>query len=352
MASVDHQSGLDPAIRESQKAVELAQAQLAISEARYRRLFETALDGIILLNFDTAQIEDVNPFLIKMLGYSHKEFLGRKIWEVGAFSDLPESKDMFSKLQTEGYVRYEDLPLVASDGNVIDVEFISNSYDCEGTKVIQCNIRDIRARKLVEDLVQENLWKQKQAFMNTVDLVMEISGLHDQYTINHARNVALIAVAIGKALGFDEARLEGLKIEGALHDIGKIAVPLELLSKPGVLSELEFQLVKTHPRTGYELLSRMEWPWPLAEVAYQHHERIDGSGYPNGLRGDETLLESRIVAVADVVEAMTSHRPYRPGLGIDQALSEIEKGSGTIYDSVVADACLRIFREDGFTFLH
>jgi PAS domain S-box-containing protein len=352
MASDDHQPGLDHEIRESRKAVERAQADLATSEARYRRLFETALDGIILLNFDTAQIEDVNPYLIKMLGYSHKEFLGRKIWEVGAFSDLPESKDMFSKLQTEGYVRYEDLPLVASDGNVIDVEFISNSYDCEGTKVIQCNIRDIRERKLIADLAREHLEKQKQAFMNTVDLAIEISSLHDRYTVGHARNVALIAVAIGRALGFDEARLEGLKIEGALHDIGKIAVPLELLSKPGALSEVEFQLVKTHPKAGYDLLSRMEWPWPVAEVAYQHHERMDGSGYPNGLKGDEILLESRIIAVADVVEAMTSHRPYRPGFGIDQALSEIERGSGTLYDSVVADACLRIFREDGFTFLH
>jgi PAS domain S-box-containing protein/putative nucleotidyltransferase with HDIG domain len=328
----------------------LVQANLRTSEARYRRLFETALDGIMLLNFETGQIEDVNPFLIKMLGYTHAEFLGKKLWEVGAFIDIPESKSMFMKLQTDGSVRYEDMPLKTKDGIVVDVEFISNSYDCEGTKVIQCNVRDIRERKLSEKLASKYLADLKSSLLNTVELAMDISALRDPYTTGHERKVSNIAIAIGEILGFDEARLEGLRVGASLHDIGKISVPLEILSKPGKLSVAEFELVKSHAKAGFELLKRLKWPWPLAEVANQHHERLDGSGYPNGLKGDEIILEAKITAVADVVEAMTSHRPYRPGLGLTEALAEIERGRGSLYEADVVDACLCLFRDRNFSF--
>jgi HD-GYP domain-containing protein (c-di-GMP phosphodiesterase class II) len=135
---------------------------------------------------------------------------------------------------------------------------------------------------------------------------------------------------------------------GSIHDIGKISIPAEILSKPTKLSELEFALIKEHARKGYEMLKEVESPWPLAEIVFQHHERMDGSGYPRNLKGEEICLEARILKVADVVEAMASHRPYRPGLGIDFALDEIEKNRGIFYDNTVADACLRLFREKGF----
>jgi HD-GYP domain-containing protein (c-di-GMP phosphodiesterase class II) len=135
-----------------------------------------------------------------------------------------------------------------------------------------------------------------------------------------------------------------------MHDVGKVAVPIEILSKPGKISPNEFELIKTHAREGYNILSRMNWPWPLATVALQHHERIDGSGYPSGLRGDEITPEAKILAVADVVEAMISHRPYRPGLGLEKAMAEIENGRGVKYDSSAVDACLTLFREKSFTF--
>jgi PAS domain S-box-containing protein len=189
---------------------EIAEANFRTSEARYRRLFEAALDGILILNFETGQIEDVNPFLINMLGYSHKEFLGKKLWEIGAFADLPESKEMFSKLQTQGYVRYEDLPLTTKTGTSIDVEFISNSYDCEGVKVIQCNIRDIRYRISAEKIQARQLKEIKNTVLSAVELAMEIGELRDPYTVGHERNVACIAVAIGKELGVTEGMLESL----------------------------------------------------------------------------------------------------------------------------------------------
>jgi len=172
-----------------------------------------------------------------------------------------------------------------------------------------------------------------------------LSELRDPYTAGHERRVGEIAVAIGIELGFDARRQEGLRVAGYLHDIGKITVPVEILCKPGRLSPIEFELIKGHPQSSYDVLKDVEFPWPVAEVALQHHERIDGSGYPQGLKGEAILLEARIMAVADVIEAMSSHRPYRPGLGIEAALAEIERGRGSAYDADIADACLRLFRE-------
>ena len=143
-------------------------------------------------------------------------------------------------------------------------------------------------------------------------------------------------------------KTEGILLAGSIHDIGKLSIPAEILTKPTKLLEIEFSLIKEHARKGYEMLKNVESNWPLAEIVYQHHERMDGSGYPRNLKGDDILIEARILAVADVVEAMASHRPYRPGLGIDAALNEIEKNRGIYYDDAVADACLRLFREKGF----
>ncbi|MCX5856108.1 MAG: HD domain-containing protein, partial [Deltaproteobacteria bacterium] len=149
-------------------------------------------------------------------------------------------------------------------------------------------------------------------------------------------------------MGFTQDRIDGIRMAGSIHDIGKLSIPAEILSKTIKLSEIEFSLIKEHANKGYEILKDVESPWPLAEIVYQHHERMDGSGYPRNLKGNDILMEARILAVADVVEAMASHRPYRPGLGIDAALEEIEKNRGTHYDNTVVDACLRLFREKSF----
>jgi HD-GYP domain-containing protein (c-di-GMP phosphodiesterase class II) len=149
-------------------------------------------------------------------------------------------------------------------------------------------------------------------------------------------------------MGLPRDRIDGIRMAGSIHDIGKLSIPAEILSKPKKLSEIEFSLIKEHSRSGYEILKDVESPWPLAQIVYQHHERMDGSGYPRNLKGDDILMEARIMAVADVVEAMASHRPYRPGLGIDVALEEIEKNKGTHYDNTVVDTCLRLFREKSY----
>lgn len=333
---------------EAVRVSDLAREALRVSEIRYRRLFETALDGILLLNGDTGQIEDVNPFLMRMLSYSHEEFLGKKLWEIGPFKNVILCREMFAELQRTGYVRYDDLPLKTKGGVTIQVEFVSNSYDVEGIKVIQCNIRDISERKAAEGVTLRYHEQLKLALLNTVEVATIISEMRDPYTAGHERRVAMIAKAIGAEFGFDETRQEGLRIAGYLHDIGKVAIPSEILSKPGKLSPIEFQLIQGHAQASYGVLSKMEWPWPVAEVALQHHERMDGGGYPQGLKGEDILLEARIMAVADVVEAMASHRPYRPALGIEKALAEIELGRGKRYDTNVVDTCLSLFREKAF----
>ena len=327
---------------------DLAQEAMRVSESRYRRLFETARDGILLLNADTGQIEDANPFLINLLGYSLNEFLGKKLWEVSPFSDIAQGKMIFTELQANGYVRYHGIPLRTKSGRTIEVEVISNAYVCEGIKVMQCNIRDITDRMAGERRMIAAEEKFRLAFMSTVEVATIICEMRDPYTVGHERRVAQIAAAIGAELCFDEDNQEGLRVAGYLHDIGKITVPAEILSKPGKLRPIEFQFIQGHALAGYEVLKGVVFPWPVAQVALQHHERLDGSGYPQGLKGDAILVEARIVAVADVVEAMFSHRPYRPGLGIDCALGEIERGRGTIYAADVADACLRLFKEKGY----
>ena len=443
------------------------------SESRYRRLFEAAQEGILLLNGETAEIEDANPYLLNMLGYSYQQMIGKKLWEVGAFKDIAESKDKFFALQMDEVVRYENLPLESIDGAVIEVEFVSTRYECDGAAVVQCDIRDITSHKkaeralvsaeakfrgLVEQVIagifiiqsdilvyvndrgaeimghgsaddligtdifqwvfeadkdfvainmgkltegglrsisfsfaavrrdgvvvdvcanaarathegrpaiigmlidisvkkraareiQRYITQLKNALSSTVEVATIISEMRDPYTVGHERRVAEIAMAIGLELGFDADRLEGLKVAGHLHDIGKMTVPAEILTRPGKLRATEFHLIQEHPQAGYDVLKGVEFPWPVAMVALQHHERLDGSGYPLGLKGNAILLEARIIAVADVVEAMFSHRPYRPGLGIERALAEIEQGRGTAFDAKAVDACLRLFRENGY----
>lgn len=500
-----------------------AEKQLRFSEMRYRRLFETARDGILILDAETAEIEDVNPYLIEMLGYTREEFLHRKLWDISSFKDTKLNKEVFKELQKNRYIRYDDLPLETKDGRQISVEFVSNVYDCDGIDIIQCNIRDNTSRKLAEialqaatrtlkilnesnnalvnsqteqtlldeycriavqtggykmawigfatDGIEKNvvpmayygdsgcyselskitwsegdygngptgrafrtmqvqvcenistdptlkIWRDKAvecgyrslivlpfllsekvtacfslfgttshdwssperellqdiaadlafgikalrsaiikaqereelriSLEQTIQVIAETIGQRDPYTAGHQRRVASICTGIGLELGLSADRIHGLHLAATIHDLGKIGIPAEILVKPAKLSTIEYALVKEHVNIGITILKNVVFPWPIAEIIWQHHERLDGSGYPRGLTGDKLLMESKILAVADVVEAMASHRPYRPALGIEAALTEIVAHRGTGFDPEVVDACVRIFHEKGF----
>ncbi len=226
---------------------------------------------------------------------------------------------------------------------------------CNALRRRKLEIENRRHRKNLETLVLERTDKLKKTLndlQKAIDGIIEAMGLtveiRDPYTAGHQTRVSEIGHAIAIEMGLSKHKTEGVRMAGVIHDIGKMAVPAEILSKPGKITEHEFGIIKSHPEVGYNILKKIDFPWPIAQIVYQHHERMDGSGYPQGLSGKDILLEARIMAVADVVEAMASHRPYRPALGIDMALGEIEKNKNGIYDSEVVDACLRIFKEEKF----
>jgi putative nucleotidyltransferase with HDIG domain len=200
------------------------------------------------------------------------------------------------------------------------------------------------------DELSNSLSRLRQIMGGFIDSMSRIVEARDPFTAGHQIRVADLARTIATEMGLPREQIEGIRVSGVLHDIGKIYIPSQILNKPGRLMDVEFNLIKTHPQIGYDILKSVDWPWPVAEIVLQHHERMDGSGYPAGLVGDRILIEAKIICVADVVEAMASHRPYRPALGVEKALEEISKMRGKLYDPAVVDCCLKIFREKGFFF--
>ncbi|MGA8140536.1 MAG: HD-GYP domain-containing protein [Desulfobaccales bacterium] len=212
------------------------------------------------------------------------------------------------------------------------------------------DIRDMTYYLQVEEKLEDTLKKLQKTLNGTVMALFSIIETRDPYTAGHQRRVVQLACAIAQELGFSQSRIEGLRVMGFLHDIGKTAIPSEILAKPGKLSEYEFNIIKTHPQIAYDILKEIEFPWPVAKVVLQHHERLDGSGYPAGLSGPDIVMEAAILSVADVTEAITSHRPYRPALGLDKALDEISQDKGILYDQKVVNVCLTLFKENSFDF--
>ena len=438
------------------------------SEERYRRLFETASDGIVLLEKREGRITHVNPATQKMLGYTKEESIGNKLRDIGVLLDLDDFQTTMRTLNRNGIINYYDVPVETKSGQCIDTDI----YLVDRARLAQCNIRDITERKQARDELKETLEKYRSLlshvdsmylvdrdgtylFMNeghrkrfllpleevigkrysefhseeesrrfaeyvgevyetgqpitkehrserdgkvylrtfspiigrntsgkitqvavisnditniklaeenlrdtldrlrkslntTMQVMVSAVETRDPYTAGHQARSADLARAIATEMGLGPEKIEGIRLTGSIHDIGKLSIPAEILSKPTKLSEIEFSLIREHARRGFEMLKDVESPWPLAEIIYQHHERMDGSGYPRQLKGAEILIEAQIIGVADVVEAMASHRPYRPSLGIEAALKEIEQHRDTLYDKTVADACLRLFREKGF----
>jgi PAS domain S-box-containing protein len=225
-----------------------------------------------------------------------------------------------------------------------------NASDVRQLTLLMDGMWNLVQRSQAETALKESLSQLHRTLDSTAMALATTVEMRDPYTAGHQKRVALLVCAIGQEMGFSADQLEGMRVMGMLHDIGKIAVPAEILSRPGKISETEFNIIKVHSQVGYDITKDIEFPWPVAQGIPQHHERLDGSGYPHGLKGDEIILEGKILAVADVVEAMSSHRPYRPTLGIDKALEEITRNKGIRYDSEVVDVCVRLFTGTGFQF--
>lgn len=205
-------------------------------------------------------------------------------------------------------------------------------------------------RRDLEVLVEERTASLRKAMEGIIKAMSLTVESRDPYTSGHQERVGVLSGAIAQEMGLSEDQIQGIRFAGLIHDLGKISVPAEILSKPTRLTDIEFSLIKIHPQVGYDILKEIEFPWPIADAVHEHHERKNGTGYPQGLSENDIILEARILAVADVIEAMASHRPYRPAIGIDKALDEISKNKGVFYDPDVADACLKLFRDKKFTF--
>ena len=235
-----------------------------------------------------------------------------------------------------------------ADNSVRDVEVYSITIEIGGKDLLYSIIHDITDQKVGEQKIRGYVKQLENAMRSTLQAVAKVVEAHDPYTAGHDERVGQLAADIAREMGWSEEKCSTLNLIGLVHDIGKMSIPSEILGKPGHLSAIEFELIKTHAEQGYQILKNVEFSLPIAEIIREHHERMDGSGYPRGLKGDETLFEARILAVADVLESMASHRPYRPAFSIEETLHEIESHREQHFDAEVVDATLRLFREKGY----
>jgi len=317
------------------------------SEEKYRVIFESITDVFYRTDNEGLLIM-VSPSVEQLFGYVPDEVIGKKLSD---FYVNPEERNQFlTLLREKGEVKGFEASLRAKNGALVCISTNARLYrDGQGRILgVQGVSRDVTKRKHAEEQLQQSLDNLRKALSTTVQVLASAVERRDPYTSGHQIRSADLARAIATEMGLSQEKIEGIRIAGSIHDIGKMSVPAEILSKPTKLTELEFSLIKEHARQGYEILKDIESSWPLAEIVYQHHERMDGSGYPRQLKGEEILMEARILAVADVVESMASYRPYRPAIGLDAALAEIENHKGTLYDADTVNACLRLFREKGY----
>jgi len=280
-------------------------------------------------------------------GLSPVELVGSRCYDVWHKRKMPCEDCPVVKVFKTG--DYHEAEIALSGGRVWFVR-AHPVKDVEGdvSGVVEV-VSDITVKKRIEQERRQSLNKSHRILEETVIALAATAERRDPYTAGHQRRVAHLACAIAKEMNLGEDKIEGIRMASIIHDVGKVYVPAEMLSKPSELSDLEFSIIKTHPQIGYDILNPVEFPWPIAMIVLQHHEKIDGSGYPKGIFGKDILIEARILTVADVVEAMASHRPYRAALGIEKALAEIQKNRGILYDEQVVDACIKIFKKKQFS---
>lgn len=329
-----------------------AEEALRQSEEKFRRTFDQSPIGAAMIGLDFHYLR-VNDQLCRITGYTQEELADRTFMDITYADDLAINLELTERLAAGKIDHFTmEKRYLRKDGSTVWVRVsVRLIKDAAGKPLYFLPmIEDIDAYKQAEENLQLTLSQLKQVIGEIVRAMSRTVEVRDPYTAGHQRRVTRLAQAIAREMGLSQAQKKGVWVAGTLHDLGKVYVPAGILSRPGRLTDVEFALVKTHSEKGYEILQPIKFPWPVAQIVRQHHERLNGSGYPDGLQGDEILLEARILAVADVVEAMASHRPYRPALGVGDALEEISRNRGVLYDPEVVDACLKVFTEKGFKF--
>lgn len=293
----------------------------------------------------------VNKAWHDILGYSSEEIKNMTLFDVIHPDSMEHCSQIFSEILSGKPAGEVEAKFNTKDGRVVHVRGNATPrYLRNEIIATQGFFRDVTALKKAETSLAQSYEALQKTLNDAIDTMAKIVEMRDPYTAGHQKWVAQLAIAIAQELKIKERQIDQLRMAAMIHDIGKIYVPSDILSKPTELTELEFQIIKTHCQGGYDIVKGMEFPCTVAETILQHHERMNGSGYPRGMNGSDITIGARILAVADVVEAMASHRPYRPALGIDLALDEIHQNKGTSYDPQVVEACLKIFGEQRFKF--
>ncbi len=334
-----------------------AEKALVESEEKYRSIFENTGTATLIIEEDTI-ISMVNTQFEKLSGYSKDEIENKMKWtDFVVPEDLERMKEYHIARRKAG-----EKPPAEYEFHFIDRKGeIKNIFLKVGiipdTKKSIASLIDITERKQIEenlknakDELQQSYQKLKKSMDAAIDTMSRIIEAKDPYTSGHQHRVSQLSICIAREMGFNEDKIEGIRIASLIHDIGKIGLPTEILSKPTKLTDLEFSLIKEHSQVGHDILKPIHFSYPIAKIVLQHHERINGSGYPQGLKSEEILPEAKIIGVADVVEAMSSFRPYRPALGTDVALEEIFQNKNILYDPKVVDICLKLFKEKKFKF--
>jgi PAS domain S-box-containing protein/putative nucleotidyltransferase with HDIG domain len=335
-------------LEQSESEHKQAEEALRESESLLHSLIDYMHDAMIIINWD-GSILFANRTAARIIEFERpEEFVGHNIVEYLHPDSFQKAAEDLEAVKADKMGFLSEYQLCSVTGRRIWVESIGGKIIFRNASANLVCIRDITERKKAEEHLQETLESLRRAFGATIQAMVSAVESRDPYTAGHQIRSADLARAIATEMGLPHEKIDGIRVAGSIHDIGKLSIPAEILSKPTRLTNIELSLIKEHVQKGYEMLKDVESPWPLAQIVYQHHERMNGSGYPRNLKGDDILMEARILAVSDVVESMASHRPYRPALGLNVALEEIEKNKGTLYDVDAVDACLRLFREKGY----
>jgi len=332
---------------------ELKRAEEELKEAKshFETLFNVVVDPVVIID-GKGKILEITNRAQEVIGYNREELVGKSFLKMNLLTAKSKAiaiKNLAKRIMGMKIVPYE-IEMLTKDGKKISFEIKGARIDYRGKPADMVVLRDLTERKKTQEELQGALKKLRGALGATIQAMALTVETRDAYTAGHQRRVTSLARTIATEMKLSKDQIDGIRMAGMIHDLGKIGVPAEILNKPVRLTDIEFSLVKIHPLVGYNILKQIEFPWPVAEIVLQHHERINGSGYPRGLSDGDILLEARILGVADVVEAMASHRPYRPALGIDEALEEISQNKGVLYDPQVVDVCLKVLRKKRFKF--
>ncbi len=325
-------------------------AALKRSEAHYRLIFESTRNYLVVIDYPSGRIVNATPSFLAVAGTTLDAIVGTNFWQCPYLAPAEQMACMQEIMQSSHSHTINNLTLHTHTAAYLDVELSCIRFHEDGFERVLCNLYDVTLQRQMERSLERAQQQVIKHLFETIGVLSNVIEARDPYTAGHQSRVADLAVAIATEMGLSDETKTGIHVAAMLHDIGKIAVPSDLLVKSTPLSQPEADLLKSHVEAGYAILQPLTFPWTIDLFVLQHHERLDGSGYPHGLRGDALCLEGRILAVADTVEAMIGERPYRMPLTLDESLESLEKDQGKRYDSTVVSACLKLFREKGYHF--